>query len=51
MFASLVAIGAVFSIAAIAQQLAFGIPIALKLCAGKRFRPGEIYHTLYVYFI
>ncbi|KAK5115338.1 hypothetical protein LTR62_001538 [Meristemomyces frigidus] len=41
MFASPVAIGAVFSIGAIAQYTAFTIPIALRLtAAGDRFRPG-----------
>ncbi len=41
MFASPVAIGAVFSIGAIAQYMAFIIPIALKLfVVGDRFRPG-----------
>jgi hypothetical protein len=42
MFASPVAIGAVFSIGAIAQYTAFIIPIALKLLVvGDKFRPGE----------
>ena len=42
MFASPVAIGAVFSIGAIAQYTAFIIPIALKLiCAKDKFRPGK----------
>jgi ABC-type uncharacterized transport system permease subunit len=42
MFASPVAIGAVFSIGAIAQYTAFIIPIALKLfVVGDKFRPGE----------
>jgi amino acid transporter len=42
MFASPVAIGAVFSIAAIAQYTAFIIPIAIKLfVVGDKFRPGE----------
>ncbi|KAK3621916.1 hypothetical protein LTR56_022503 [Elasticomyces elasticus] len=41
MFASPVAIGAVFSIGAIAQYVAFTIPIALRLTAAKnQFRPG-----------
>jgi amino acid transporter len=41
MFASPVAIGAVFSIGAIAQYNAFIIPIALKLfVVGNKFRPG-----------
>ncbi|KAK0317419.1 hypothetical protein LTR82_011457 [Friedmanniomyces endolithicus] len=41
MFASPVAIGAVFSIGAIAQYVAFTIPIALRLTAAKnKFRPG-----------
>ncbi|KAH6703287.1 amino acid transporter-like protein [Leptodontidium sp. MPI-SDFR-AT-0119] len=41
MFASPIAIGAVFSIGAIAQYIAFIIPIALKLfVVGDRFRPG-----------
>jgi len=41
MFASPVAIGAVFSIGAIAQYIAFIIPIALKLfVVGDKFRPG-----------
>ncbi|KAL9105231.1 MAG: hypothetical protein Q9227_009558 [Pyrenula ochraceoflavens] len=41
MFASPVAIGAVFSIGAIAQYTAFIFPVALKLFAvGNRFRPG-----------
>ncbi|MCJ1389693.1 hypothetical protein MMC18_002550 [Xylographa bjoerkii] len=41
MFASPVAIGAVFSIGAIAQYVAFTIPIALKLfVVGDKFRPG-----------
>ena len=41
MFASPVAIGAVFSIGAIAQYVAFTLPIALKLfVVGDRFRPG-----------
>ncbi|CZR56471.1 probable UGA4 GABA permease-also involved in delta-aminolevulinate transport [Phialocephala subalpina] len=40
-FASPVAIGAVFSIAAIAQYVAFGLPICLKLfVVGDKFRPG-----------
>ncbi|CAG8960231.1 hypothetical protein HYFRA_00012750 [Hymenoscyphus fraxineus] len=40
-FASPVAIGAVFSIGAIAQYIAFIFPIALKLfVVGDRFRPG-----------
>jgi amino acid transporter len=42
MFASPIAIGAVFSIAAIAQYTAFIIPIAIKLfVVGDKFRPGE----------
>ena len=42
MFASPVAIGAVFSIGAIAQYIAFIIPIAIKLfVVGDKFRPGE----------
>jgi amino acid transporter len=42
MFASPVAIGAVFSIGAIAQYTAFIIPVALKLfVVGDKFRPGE----------
>ena len=41
MFASPVAIGAVFSIGAIAQYTAFIIPIGLKLfVVGDKFRPG-----------
>lgn len=41
MFASPVAIGAVFSIGAIAQYIAFIIPIALRLfVVGDKFRPG-----------
>lgn len=41
MFASPVAIGAVFSIGAIAQYIAFIFPVALKLfVVGDRFRPG-----------
>jgi amino acid transporter len=41
MFASPVAIGAVFSIGAIAQYTAFIFPVALKLFAvGDKFRPG-----------
>ncbi|KAK4556951.1 hypothetical protein LTR86_005932 [Recurvomyces mirabilis] len=41
MFASPVAIGAVFSIGAIAQYTAFTIPIALRLtAASNKFRPG-----------
>lgn len=47
MFAGTIAIEAVFSIAAIAQQLAFGIPIGLKLFAGKSFRPGESEHFFF----
>ena len=40
-FASPVVIGAVFSLGAIAQYIAFTIPIALKLFANdKKFRPG-----------
>ena len=43
MFASPVAIGAVFSIGAIAQYVAFTFPVALKLfCARGKFRPGEL---------
>lgn len=42
MFASPIAIGAVFSIGAIAQYTAFTIPIALRLTAAKnKFRPGQ----------
>jgi amino acid transporter len=42
MFASPVAIGAVFSIGAIAQYVAFTFPIGLKLFfAGDKFRPGK----------
>lgn len=42
MFASPVAIGAVFSIGAIAQYVAFTLPIALKLfVVGDKFRPGN----------
>ncbi|KAK9318944.1 amino acid transporter [Lipomyces orientalis] len=41
MFASPVAIGAVFSLGAIAQYIAFIIPVALKLfVVGDKFRPG-----------
>jgi hypothetical protein len=41
MFASPIAIGAVFSIGAIAQYTAFIFPVALKLFAvGDKFRPG-----------
>ncbi|KAA6412389.1 MAG: amino acid transporter [Lasallia pustulata] len=41
MFASPVAIGAVFSIGAIAQYVAFVFPVALKLfVVGDKFRPG-----------
>lgn len=43
MFASPVAIGAVFSIGAIGQYTAFTLPVALKLFFdwnGRRFRPG-----------
>lgn len=41
MFASPVAIGAVFSIGAIAQYTAFIFPVALKLfVVGDKFRPG-----------
>lgn len=45
MFASPVAIGAVFSIGAIGQYTAFTIPVAIKLFFdndkhGRRFRPG-----------
>ena len=43
MFASPVAISAVFSIGAIAQYVAFTIPIALRLTAAKnQFRPGKL---------
>jgi amino acid transporter len=42
MFASPVAIGAVFSLGAIAQYIAFITPIALKLfVVGNKFRPGK----------
>ena len=42
MFASPVAIGAIFSIGAIAQYVAFTFPTALKLfVVGDKFRPGE----------
>lgn len=42
MFASPVAIGAVFSIGAIAQYVAFIFPVVLKLFfAGDKFRPGK----------
>lgn len=42
MFASPIAMGAVFSIGAIAQYIAFIFPIALKLfVVGDKFRPGE----------
>jgi len=42
MFASPVAIGAVFSIGAIAQYTAFIFPVALKLFSARdRFRPGK----------
>jgi amino acid transporter len=41
MFASPVAIGAVFNLGAIAQYIAFIVPVALKLfVAGDKFRPG-----------
>ncbi|EXJ80126.1 hypothetical protein A1O1_08268 [Capronia coronata CBS 617.96] len=40
MFASPVAIGAVFSIGAIAQYTAFTTPVFLKLFNNERFRPG-----------
>ncbi|QSZ35695.1 hypothetical protein DSL72_006817 [Monilinia vaccinii-corymbosi] len=41
MFASPVAIGAIFSLGAIAQYIAFVFPIALKLFSARgRFRPG-----------
>lgn len=41
MFAGPVAIGAVFSIGAIAQYMAFIFPVALKLfVVGDKFRPG-----------
>ena len=44
MFASPVAIGAVFSIGAIAQYMAFIFPVALKLfVVGDKFKPGK-YH-------
>ena len=44
MFASPIAIGAVFSIGAIAQYVAFITPVALKLfVAGNKFRPGNGY--------
>lgn len=47
MFASPVAIGAVFSIGAIAQYTAFTIPIALRLTAARgKFRPGKFYPLL-----
>ena len=42
MFASPVAIGAVFSIGAIAQYMAFIFPVALKLfVVGDKFKPGK----------
>lgn len=42
MFASPIAIGAVFSMGAIAQYVAFIFPIALKLfVVGDKFRPGK----------
>lgn len=42
MFASPVAIGAVFSIGAIAQYMAFIFPVALKLfVVGDQFKPGK----------
>lgn len=41
MFASTVAIGAVFSILAIGQMVAYSLPIALKVFFGRnRFKPG-----------
>jgi len=41
-FAGPVAIGAIFSIGAIAQYVAFTFPIFLKLVvAGDKFRPGK----------
>ena len=44
MFASPVAIGAVFGIAAIAQYVAFIIPIFLRLTAAReKFRPGRLF--------
>lgn len=44
MFASPVAIGAVFSIGAIGQYIAFVTPLALKLFfAGDKFRPGKFF--------
>lgn len=43
MFASPAAIGAVFSIGAIAQYVAFIFPVALKLfVVGDKFRPGKV---------
>ena len=43
MFAGPVAIGAVFSIGAIAQYVAFTFPTALKLfVVGDKFRPGKL---------
>jgi hypothetical protein len=51
MFASPVAIGAVFSIGAIAQYTAFIIPIALKLLVvGDKFRPGEFVVSIQPHF-
>lgn len=48
MFASPVAIGAVFSMGAIAQYIAFVFPIALKVFSAKgRFRPGTFLHFPY----
>jgi amino acid transporter len=47
MFASPVAIGAVFSIGAIAQYTAFIFPVALKLfVVGDKFKPGRVYLQL-----
>jgi len=51
MFASPVAIGAVFSIGAIAQYTAFIIPIAIKLfVVGDKFRPGEFVQLQFLAF-
>ena len=48
MFASPIAIGAVFSIGAIAQYVAFITPVALKLfVVGDKFRPGNPYSSIY----
>jgi amino acid transporter len=48
MFASPIAIGAVFSIGAIAQYTAFIFPVALKLfVVGDKFRPGTFNPTLH----